>query len=301
MSSVINDVQCSLCHSWVHSWCPVTIILLHSWCPVTLILWHSWCPVTLILWYSWCPMTFMMCSDINFVTLMMFSDFCLFDIPVELVSPGMLQYAVGRRSSRVFVFGSLGRFRVRILADSEFVFFVVDVLSSGKMAKVVYLCLLRPVREILKFQLLHWIPDGLIWAGHKSISDKGLVSAGDTMFLSGVALTKGFPHNEASCNPESSRHSDWILSHSNITGQLVVHASGGGGWRGEAAQEVPNDSRKKGHGHQSVKGASILSRSYKAAGSLEVFAFLLKILICEHGGARDVWLWNDKCSRFDSL
>ena len=36
-------------------------------------------------------MTFMMSIDIHFVAFMMISDFCLFDIPVELVSPGMLQ------------------------------------------------------------------------------------------------------------------------------------------------------------------------------------------------------------------
>ena len=41
---------------------------------------------------------FMMSIDIHFVTFMMFSDFCLFDIPIELVSPGMLQYAVGCRA-----------------------------------------------------------------------------------------------------------------------------------------------------------------------------------------------------------
>ena len=45
----------------------------------------------------------------------MFSDFCLFDIPVELVSPGMLQYAVG---CRTYLFSDL------FLADTEFVFLV---------------------------------------------------------------------------------------------------------------------------------------------------------------------------------
>ena len=42
--------------------------------------------------------TFMMSNDINFVTFMMFSDFCLIDSTVELVSPGMLQYAVRCRA-----------------------------------------------------------------------------------------------------------------------------------------------------------------------------------------------------------
>ena len=40
----------------------------------------------------------MMSNDINFVTFMMFSDFCLIDSTVELVSPGMLQYAVRCRA-----------------------------------------------------------------------------------------------------------------------------------------------------------------------------------------------------------
>ena len=44
---------------------------------------------------------------------------------------------VCRRLSRIYVFGSVGRYRVIILADSEFVFFVVDVWSSGKMATTV--------------------------------------------------------------------------------------------------------------------------------------------------------------------
>ena len=64
--------------------------------------------------------TFMMSSDIHFVTLMMSSDFCLFDIPVELVSPGTLQYAVGCRAC-LFVricwqipSSYFSRFRVRI-------------------------------------------------------------------------------------------------------------------------------------------------------------------------------------------
>ena len=41
--------------------------------------------------------------------------------------------------SRLFVFGSVGRFRVRISADSEFVFLVVmfTFVSSGKMATAV--------------------------------------------------------------------------------------------------------------------------------------------------------------------
>ena len=67
-----------------------------------------------------------MSSDINFVTSMMSSDIVLtfittrcamtfvFDIPVELVSPGMLQYAVGCRAC-LFVCSDL-------LAVSEFVF-----------------------------------------------------------------------------------------------------------------------------------------------------------------------------------
>ena len=42
--------------------------------------------------------TSMMSIDIHFVAFMMISDFCLFDIPVDLVSPGMLQYAVGCRA-----------------------------------------------------------------------------------------------------------------------------------------------------------------------------------------------------------
>ena len=42
--------------------------------------------------------TFMMPTDSNFVAFMMISDFCLFDIPVDLVSPVMLQYAVGCRA-----------------------------------------------------------------------------------------------------------------------------------------------------------------------------------------------------------
>ena len=41
--------------------------------------------------------------------------------------------------SRLFVFGSVGRFRVRISADSEFIFLVMFV-SSGKMATAV-MCL----------------------------------------------------------------------------------------------------------------------------------------------------------------
>ena len=36
--------------------------------------------------------TSMMSIDIHFVAFMMISDFCLFDIPIDLVSPGMLQY-----------------------------------------------------------------------------------------------------------------------------------------------------------------------------------------------------------------
>ena len=39
-----------------------------------------------------------MSIDIHFVAFMMISDFCLFDIPVDFVSPGMLQYAVGCRA-----------------------------------------------------------------------------------------------------------------------------------------------------------------------------------------------------------
>ena len=62
----------------------------------------------------------MMSIGIHFVAFIMISDFCLFDIPVELVSPGMLQYVV------VFVF-SYFSFRVNLLADAESVFFVVYV------------------------------------------------------------------------------------------------------------------------------------------------------------------------------
>ena len=66
--------------------------------------------------------TSMMSIDIHFVAFMMISDFCLFDIPVDLVSPGMLQYAVG---CRAYLFSVVGSFRVNVLADAESVFFVV--------------------------------------------------------------------------------------------------------------------------------------------------------------------------------
>ena len=57
---------------------------------------------------------------------MMISDFCLFDIPVDLVSPAMLQYAVGCRvGCRAYLFSVAGSFRVNVLADAESVFFVV--------------------------------------------------------------------------------------------------------------------------------------------------------------------------------
>ena len=75
--------------------------------------------------------TSMMSIDINFVAFMMISDFCLFDIPVDLVSPGMLQYAVG---CRPYLFSVVGSFRVIVLADAESVFFVVGFVTSGKMA-----------------------------------------------------------------------------------------------------------------------------------------------------------------------
>ena len=75
--------------------------------------------------------TSMMSIDINFVAFMMISDFCLFDIPVDLVSPGMLQYAVG---CRTYLFSVVGSFRVNVLADAESVFFVVGFVTSGKMA-----------------------------------------------------------------------------------------------------------------------------------------------------------------------
>ena len=62
--------------------------------------------------------------DINFVSFMMCNNFfvrhpCRVGVPWDVT--------VCRRLSRVFVFGSVGRFRVNILADSEFVFSVVDV------------------------------------------------------------------------------------------------------------------------------------------------------------------------------
>ena len=55
--------------------------------------------------------TSMMSIDINFVAFMMISDFCLFDIPVDLVSPGMLQYA-----------SAVARICFRLLAVSELMF-----------------------------------------------------------------------------------------------------------------------------------------------------------------------------------
>ena len=88
-----------------------------------------------------------MSSDINFVTFMMSSDIVVtfittrcamtfvFDIPVELVSPGMLQYAVGCRAC-LFVCSDL-------LAVSEFVFSLLwfrgltGSAAYGKMATAV--------------------------------------------------------------------------------------------------------------------------------------------------------------------
>ena len=68
--------------------------------------------------------TFMMSNDINFVTFMMCNNLfvrhpCRIGVPWDVT--------VCRRLSRIYVFGSVGRFRVIILADSEFVFFMVDV------------------------------------------------------------------------------------------------------------------------------------------------------------------------------
>ena len=93
--------------------------------------------------------TSMMSNDINFVTFMMYNNLfvrhpCRIGVPWDVT--------VCRRLSRIYVFGSVGRFRVIILADSEFVFFVVDVWSSGKMATVV-LCSHKLNKNIYFIQL----------------------------------------------------------------------------------------------------------------------------------------------------
>ena len=87
--------------------------------------------------------TFTMSSDINVVTSMMSSDIVVtfittrcamtfvFDIPAELVSPGMLQYAVGCRAC-LFVCSDL-------LAVSEFVFSLLlflDFRENGNRCAV---------------------------------------------------------------------------------------------------------------------------------------------------------------------